>query len=144
MKLLPFFLAALAGSAMALQGAFNTAAGKVIGDAENTLIVHVVGAVVIALLLLFGVGRGDFSKFNQIPWYGYLGGLLSAVIIFAVIFSMSRLGVAGATAVIILFQISTAFLIDSFGLFNAERIAFEWTRLLGVALLIAGTRLVTH
>ena len=144
MRLLPFFLAALAGSAMALQGAFNTAAGKVIGDAENTLIVHVVGAVVIALLLLFGVGRGDFSKFNQIPWYGYLGGLLSAVIIFAVIFSMSRLGVAGATAVIILFQISMAFLIVSFGLFNAERVPFAWTRLLGIALLIAGTRLVTR
>ena len=144
MKLLSFFLAALAGSAMALQGAFNTAAGKVIGDAENTLLVHVIGAAVVAVLLLLGVGRGDFTKYAEIPWYGWLGGVLSAVIIFGVIFAMGHLGVAGATAVIILFQISMAFLIDSFGLFNAERVPFAWTRLLGIALLIAGTRLVTR
>ena len=144
MKLLPFFLAALAGSAMALQGAFNTAAGKVIGNAENTLLVHLAGAAVIALLLLCGCGRGDFGKVTEIPWYGYLGGPLSAVIVFGVIFAMARLGVGSATAVIILFQISAAFLIDCFGFFGAERVPFAWTRLLGVALLIAGTRLTVR
>lgn len=134
--------AAVAGAAMALQGTFNTAAGKVIGNAENTLVVHVIGAVTIGVLLFFGVGKGDFGRMGQIPWYGYLGGVLSAVIIFGVIFAMGKIGVGGATAVIILAQITTAFVIDSFGLFGAEKVAFAWTRLLGVVLLAVGTKLV--
>ena len=140
--MLSFFCAAAAGAAMALQGTFNTAAGKVIGYAENTLVVHVIGAAVIGLLLLFGVGKGDFSRLAQVPWYGYLGGVLSAVIIFGVIFAMDRLGVGSATAVIILFQIGAAFLIDCFGLFGAEKIPFAFSRLLGIALLVIGTKLV--
>lgn len=134
--------AAVAGTAMALQGTFNTAAGKVIGIAENTLVVHVLGAAVIGLLLLFGIGKGDWSRFFEIPWYGYLGGILSAVIIFAVIAGMAHLGVGNATAIIILFQVSAALVIDSFGLFGADKIPFAWSRLIGVALLFCGTKLV--
>ena len=134
--------AAVAGTAMALQGTFNTAAGKVIGIAENTLVVHLIGAAVIALLLLFGIGKGDWSRFFEIPWYGYLGGILSAVIIFAVVAGMAHLGVGNATAIIILFQVSAALIIDSFGLFGADKIPFTWSRLLGVVLLFFGTKLV--
>ncbi len=120
-----FFLAAIAGGAMALQGAFNTAAGKVIGFGENTFLVHGIGIITVAFLLFIcNIGRGDWSKIGEIPWYGYLGGVLSAVIVFAVIYSMSKLGVANATAIIVLVQIGTALLIDSFGLFGAEKIDF--------------------
>lgn len=139
-----FLIAALAGSAMALQGTFNTAAGKIIGVAENTLVVHLVGAAVMALFLLAGFGRGDWSKFGEIPFYGYLGGVLSAIIIFGVIFAMSSLGVGNATAVIILFQVSAALIIDSFGLFGAEKAAFSWWRILGVVFLCLGTKFVFY
>jgi transporter family-2 protein len=134
--------AAIAGATMALQGTFNTAAGKVIGIAENTLVVHLIGAATIGVLLLFGIGKGDWSRFFEIPWYGYLGGILSAVIIFAVVAGMANLGVGNATAVIILFQVGTALLIDSFGLFGADKIPFAWSRLIGVILLFFGTKLV--
>ena len=139
---LSFLWAAGAGAAMALQGAFNTAAGKVIGTMENTLLVHLIGAAVVGLLLVFGAGRGDFTKIAGIPWYGYLGGVLSAVIVFAVIAGMKSLGVGNATAVIILFQVGMALLIDSLGLFGATKIPFQWSRLGGMALLILGTKLV--
>lgn len=141
-QLISFFMAAVAGMAMALQGTFNTAAGKVIGTAENTLLVHLVGILTIGILLLCGIGKGDFSQFRAIPWYGWLGGVLSAIIVFGVIAAMNKLGVGNATAVIILFQISAALVIDCFGLFGAEKIPFAWSRLLGVILLLIGTRLV--
>ena len=134
-----YIFAAVAGAAMALQGTFNTAAGKVIGTAENTLIVHLIGALTIGILLLCGIGKGDFSRFSEIPWYGYLGGVLSAVIA-----AMGKAGVGNATAVIILFQISMALIIDCFGLFGAEKIPFAWSRIGGVVLLLIGTKLVLH
>lgn len=141
-NIVSFLFAAVAGAAMALQGTFNTAAGKIIGTAENTLIVHIIGALTIGLLLIFGIGKGDFSRFTEIPWYGWLGGVLSAVIIFAVIAAMDKLGVGNATAVIILFQITAALIIDSFGLFGAEKLPFAWSRVLGVVLLLIGTKMV--
>ncbi|MDO4542333.1 MAG: DMT family transporter [Bacillota bacterium] len=141
---LSFFVAALAGAAMALQGTFNTAAGRVIGVAENTLLVHLVGAATIGIVLLLGLGKGDWSKIGDIPFYGYLGGILSAVIIFGVIYGMSALGVGNATAFIILFQIITALVVDTFGLFGAEKIPFSWWRVLGVAFLCLGTKLVFY
>lgn len=139
-----FIVAGIAGAAMALQGTFNTAAGKVIGVAENTLLVHLVGAVTIGIVLLLGFGKGDWSKIGEIPFYGYLGGVLSAVIIFGVIFSMSSLGVGNATAAIILLQIVTALIVDTFGLFGAEKIPFSWWRIAGVVLLCLGTKFVFY
>ncbi|MEE0776032.1 MAG: DMT family transporter [Bacillota bacterium] len=139
-----FCMAAVAGAAMALQGTFNTAAGKIIGIGENTLLVHVIGAATMGLILLFGFGKGDWSKIAEIPWYGYLGGILSAVIIFAVIAGMSSLGVGNATAVIVLFQVAMALIIDSFGLFGADKIPFSWWRVVGVALLVIGTKCVFY
>lgn len=137
-----FLFAAVAGAAMALQGTFNTAAGKVIGTAENTLLVHIIGGLTIGILLLCGIGKGDFSQIRAVPWYGWLGGVLSAVIVFGVIAAMEKLGVGNATAVIILFQISAALVIDTFGLFGAERMPFAWSRIFGVLLLLLGTKLV--
>lgn len=142
--ILSFIVAGIAGAAMALQGTFNTAAGKVIGVAENTLLVHLVGAVTIGIVLLLGFGKGDWSKIGEIPFYGYLGGVLSAVIIFGVIFSMSALGVGNATAAIILLQIVTALIVDTFGLFGAEKIPFSWWRIAGVVLLCLGTKFVFY
>lgn len=142
--MLSFLMAALAGAAMALQGTFNTAAAKQIGVVENTLIVHAVGLLTIGVVLLLGFGKGDFSRLGAVPPYGWLGGVLSAVIIFAVIAGMSKLGVGNATAIIILFQVTMALLIDSFGLFGAEKVPFAWVRLFGILLLVVGTKLVFY
>lgn len=141
-SLLPLIFGAVAGCAMALQGTFNTAGGKVLGVAENTFLVHIIGAVTIGIFLLLGFGKGDWSKIGEMPLYGYLGGVLSAVIIFAVISAMSGLGVGNATAIIILFQIATALAVDTFGLFGGEKMPFSWWRILGVVFLVVGTKLV--
>ena len=55
---------------------------------------------------------------------------------------MKQLGVGNATAVIILFQITAALIIDCFGLFGVEKIPFAWSRIFGVLLLLIGTKLV--
>ncbi len=125
--------AAIAGAAMALQGTFNTAAGKVIGIAENTLLVHVVGLFVIALLLfVFRIGRGDWGKIAEIPWHGYLGGVLSAVIIFAVIYSMGKLGVGNATVIIVLVQVGRPSVSTALACSALKSLIFPWLRLLGL------------
>lgn len=136
-------IAALSGAAMALQGTFNAALGKVLGLWESTLVVHLIGTVVALIILVaVGLGFGNFGKLNQVPWWAYLGGVLSVVIIYAVARSIPQIGVSNATTAIIVAQVSTAVLIDCLGIFGVKKIDFQWIDLLGIALLAIGARIL--
>lgn len=135
--------ATLAGIFMAVQGTFNAQLGKRIGLWETNLIVHLLGFVLLLILLfLFRIGQGNWEKAGQAPWYVYLGGVLSILIIFGVAAAISRLGVIIATTSIVTGQLLTAALLDHFGLFGLERISFTWLKGVGVLLLIVGARLI--
>ena len=112
---------------MAVQGSLNAVLGKVVGMLEATMIVHLIGTLV-ALFALFGLGlgRGNLSIIDQVPWYAYLGGAIGVIIIFGVVFSIPRVGVANATTAIIIGQVAAALLIDYLGLFGLERICITW------------------
>jgi transporter family-2 protein len=136
--------AALAGAAMAVQGSWNSALGRVVGLAQATFVVHLVGSLAAGLLLLLPLGAGSLTRLPQAPWYTFLGGILGVVIIYLVVASIPRLGVAVATTAIVVGQVGVAILIDHFGLFGLEKIPFTWLKLLGLALLAAGARLVLN
>jgi len=140
-NLLPLGVAALSGLTMAVQGSMNSVLGRYIGLWEATWLVHLVGLLVVSLLVfIFKVGDGQLANLLQAPWYTFLGGVLSVGIIYGVVTSIPRLGVANATTAIIVGQVLTAVLIDHLGLFGVEKIPFSWWQLLGLALLALGAR----
>lgn len=141
---LPFLSAAIAGVSMALQGSFNTALSKVIGLMEANFVVHVIGTAALFVILCLGLGQGNLAGLGDAPWFAYLGGILSIVIIYTVMASISKLGVAVATSVIIVGQVSAALIIDHFGLFGLRAIPFTWWKLLGIVLLAAGAKLMLN
>ncbi len=136
-------VAALSGAAMALQGTVNTALGKIVGTWESTLVVHIIGALAsLLIIILLGVGLGNLHKMSQVPWYGYLGGILNVVIIYAVVRAMSQVGVGNATTAIVTAQLITALIIDCTGVFGMKQYSFHYRDLLGVALLAVGARIL--
>lgn len=142
-RILALFIAAGSGVTMALQGSLNTALGKVIGLLEATFVVHLVGLLfVAALLFVFRLGDGDLGLFTQSPWYYYLGGLLGVIIVYGVVRSISRVGVAAATTAIILGQVLTASLVDHLGLWGMHRVPFTWHRMVGTLLMAGGAWLL--
>lgn len=144
LALIPLLIGLVAGISMALQGSLNTMLSKVVGLVEAAFIVHLIGAVALAALLLLRLGHGDLGRIGDAPWYAYLGGLLSVVILYTVMVSISKLGVAVATTAIIVGQVSTALIIDHFGLFGLREIPFTWWKLFGVALLATGAKLMLN
>jgi len=142
-NLFALLLAALAGATMAVQGTLNAALGKIIGVLEATLIVMLTGTLTVLLALyLLGLGKGNMARINSAPWYYLLGGLLIVVITYAVAAGIPKLGVANATTAIVAAQVATAVLIDHLGLFGMDPVPFSWWKLLGLAFLAAGTRLL--
>jgi transporter family-2 protein len=141
--MLPLVLALVSGILMAVQGSLNTALSKTVGLWEATLVVHVIGSVVLlGMLLLLKVGRGDLAALPQAPWYSYLGGLVSVFIIYLVAASIPKVGVANATTAIIVGQVLTAVLIDHFGGFGLDRVPGGWNQAAGLALLAIGAKLL--
>lgn len=69
---------------------------------------------------------------------------MSAVILYTVMASISKLGVSIATTAIIVGQVSTALIIDHFGLFGLKEIPFTWWKVFGVALLATGAKLMLN
>ena len=70
--------------------------------------------------------------------YILLGGIIGAFITVTVIQSMSSLGPAKAAMLIVIAQLAVAYLIELFGMFGVEKVDFQWRKLLGMAIAIAG------
>lgn len=144
-SLMALLIALIAGVTMAVQGALNSSLSEKIGLWEATLTVHLIATVIlIVILFVFRLGKGDFGQMTKVPWYIYLGGLLGVVITLTVVMSIPKLGVAVATTAIIVGQVGTACLIDHLGLFGLEQVGFNWTKAVGITLLAAGARFMLH
>ena len=70
--------------------------------------------------------------------YTLLGGILGTFITVTVIRSMGKLGPAQATMLIVIAQLVVSYLIEMFGLFGVEKQPFEWKKLAGTAIVVAG------
>lgn len=142
-RMLALLIAAFSGLTMALQGALNSSLSKVIGLLETTFVVHLVGLVFVSLLLIvFNPGEIKLGLLSQAPLYSYLGGVLGVIIIYGVVRSIPKVGVAPATTAIILGQLFTAGLIDHLGLLGMDKLCFNWYRVGGTLLVACGAWLI--
>ena len=63
---------------------------------------------------------------------------MGAFITYTVIVGMEQLGPAKAVLFIIAAQIIAAYLVELFGWFGSQKAGFDWQKLVGVAVFIAG------
>lgn len=131
-------VALVSGALMSIQGVFNT---KVTEQSSMWAAAGWVQLTAFATCLLFYFfsGRGEImGMFSIDRKYMLLGGVMGAFITWTVVKSMDGLGPARATLLIVVTQILVSYLVELFGLFGVEKAGFEWKKLLGAALAIAG------
>ena len=132
-----------AGVAGTLQAAINTRLGARIGTLEAATFQTLIA--LLSFTIAIAVARGGFtgvgSGFKQPVWM-WLGGLMGFVIVSAITYAPGKLGTLGFSAIYITLQLTTAALIDAFGLFGFERVGVSWHRALGLVLLAGGAALV--
>lgn len=139
---IPALLAALSGAAMALQGTLNSQLTQRTSILSSTLVVHILGSLVALIAVVLWKVPFFSHKWNQIPWYLYLGGILSVAIVALVSVAIARIGVSNATTAIILGQVGIAVLIDHLGLFGVQKISWNSWQVLGLLLFAAGAKLL--
>lgn len=137
----PLLLAAfVTGAFVPLQLVFNGQLGGVTRNAFTaSLIVFAIGAAVLAAIVAATrpslPSAGDLLAAPRTVW---LGGLIAAGYIVAIVVVTPRLGVALTTGLILVGQLVTALALDHFGAFGNPQHTLGAGRTLGLALMIAG------
>lgn len=141
MRLVALGIAGLSGVSMALQGALNAVLGKKVGSFEAAFLVHLTGSIILAVILLTGMSQGQLKAASSAPWWSFLGGPLSVLIIWGVLSSIGKVGVGFATTAIVAAQITAALVLDMFGI-TGEKVPLDMWKGLGAVLFVLGAYLL--
>ncbi len=132
-------IALVSGALMSIQGVFNT------GVTKETSVWIAAGFVQFSAFLVcvaawFFCGRessvGALWKVDN--KYMLLGGVIGAFITYTVIKSMELLGPAKSVMLIVTAQVLVSYIIELFGIWGVEKAAFQWRKLIGLVIAIAG------
>ena len=131
-------IALVSGALMSIQGVFNTEVTKQTSLWVSTGWVQL-SAFLVCILAWLVTGRESVSALWQTePKYTLLGGVIGAFITITVIKSMGSLGPAKAAMLIVIAQLAVAYVIELFGWFGVDRQPFEWRKVMGMLIAIAG------
>ncbi len=136
------YLLMLCGGVMiAVQPSINARLARFVGVLESSCISFAVGTVALFIVVLLA-GRGSMREVTGASWWELTGGLLGAFFVTMTIFVVPRIGTAAAMAAIIAGQLATGVIMDHFGMFGGRHIPLDSSRMIGIALLMAGGWLV--
>ena len=137
-SILLIILIGLAGGiAVGVQGPLASMISQRLGTFESVFIIHVGGALIALLPLLFS-GGGKLGQWKQLPWYTLFAGVFGLVVISAISYMIPRVGVAAAIITVVAGQLLVSTILDHFGLLGTMVRPLDATRAIGLAVLLVG------
>jgi transporter family-2 protein len=142
--LTPLILAALSGVSIVIQQVLNANLRTALNSAAwSGFVSYFVGLVCMVLL---AVAMRDpvpsVVVASRIPWWAWSGGVFGAIFIALAIFLVPQIGAATFIGLLVAGQMLASVTFDHFGWMGLAERPVDFTRLAGVALLIAGVVLI--
>lgn len=125
------------GIAVGLQSPLASLLTQRLGIFESVFIVHMGGAVIALIPLLF-YGGGKLSQWRSVPWYTLGAGIFGLVVIAAISYMIPRVGVAASIITIVAGQLLVGTILDQFGWLGASLRPLDLTRVIGLAVVLFG------
>ena len=136
-------LATAIGGALALQAPLNSMLGRSVGGLTASVIAFAVGLAALLAVSVMAGGLGGIAHAGDAPWWVLVGGgLISALYVASIVWTVRALGAGGLTAATIAGQLAIAMIVDHFGWLGVERQPITASKIAGLALLAVGTWLV--
>jgi bacterial/archaeal transporter family-2 protein len=133
------------GGLIALQAPINSMLGKTIGTFAAASVSFVIGTAVLVMITVVAAGGfGDLGEARNLAWYYLLGGVLGAAYVTTVLVTVRTLGAGGVTAATIAGQLTMSVIIDRVGALGLDERPLSVARVVGIALLAAGTFLIVR
>lgn len=143
---LGLILAALfAGFTLPFQAGANAALSRHTPTLFHAALVNfIVGGLVLACIALASPARAGFTwaGLGQVPWWGWLAGLLGAAFVTTSVKATPVLGATIFVALVIAGQMVASVAIDQFGLVGLDKRPISMERVLGLAFLVCGVGLL--
>lgn len=139
-------LAAVAvGGMAAMQAPVNNLLSKKVGTLGAVSVNFLVGTLVV-LAVAYAFADGVENRAGEsAAWYVWLfGGVAGVAVVLGTLVTVRELGAGGMTAALIAGQLTLSVVLDRLGVLGLEERAITWDKLLGIALLAAGTVLVVR
>ena len=145
-KELAVILTVAAGGLVAAQAPVNNVVSKKVGTLGAVSVNFLVGtAIVLVVTFLFADGIQNIEGVQSPAWYYWLfGGIAGVAIVLTTLVTVRELGAGGVTAATIAGQLTLSIILDRAGVLGLDERAITAQKMLGVALLAAGTVLVVH
>ena len=131
------------GAVGGIQGPLNTMLSSRVGILEGSFLVHLVGAIAGGIPLLLMTG-GGLSRWQSVPWYVWIGGALGILVIMAFNYSIPRIGIAQASVLFIVAQLTVNTIIGHFGWLELPVRPIDLGKMVGMVLLLLGAWLVVR
>jgi len=142
-RLAALILTLAVGALVAAQPPSNAALAHHVGDLGAAFVSLLISTAVVAVVLVAFGDPGRLSGLSGFRPEHLLGGLGGAAVVAVSLVTVRTLGAGGVTAVLVGAQLIVAVVLDRFGVLGLPHVPLDWTRGLGVALIIAGAVLVT-
>ena len=135
-----------AGGIVAAQAPVNNVLSQKLGTLGAVSVNFLAGTLLILIVTLAASGGIPAAEAGDSPrWYFWLfGGFAGVAIVLTTLITVRELGAGGVTAATIAGQLSLSVVLDRLGVLGLEERAITWDRVLGIALLAAGTFLLVR
>jgi transporter family-2 protein len=136
-------IALVIGGIVALQGPLNSQLARSTGGLPATTIALGVSFVSLLILTTLAGQLDGLSDIGRAPVHVIVGGgLVGALFVGSIVWTIRALGVGGLSAATLAGQFAAALVIDHYGWLGVDRSPITAAKLAGVALLAAGTYLI--
>ena len=124
--------------------AANGALSQHVGDLGAAFVSVTVAFSIVTLLLLLAGHPGRLADIGSVRPAELLGGIGAVAVVTVGLITVRTLGAGAVIALLVSAQLVISLLIDRLGWFGLHHHAIGLTRLIGLALVIAGTVLITR
>jgi transporter family-2 protein len=140
---LAIVLTLAAGALVAFQPPANALLARRVGDLGAAFTSLLLSTLIVGALLVLAGETGQLGGLSGLRPQHLLGGIAGAAIVLVSLITVRPLGVGGVAAALVATQLIFSALIDRAGALGVRETPLTVPRVLGIALLIAGTVLVT-
>lgn len=133
-----------AGVLAGIQPPANASLARHVGDLGAAFVSLVFSAAIIGGLMLAFGDAGRLSGITTVRPEHALGGIAGATIVAVSLVAVRAVGAGAVVALLVAAQVILSVIADRFGWFGLHHIGLDAGRIAGVALVIAGTLLVTR